>query len=181
LTQSFLADLLDKRRLALADPTRGRFRTFMTAALDNFLKNQWRSQQTQKRGGQQCILPLDFGKAEEQYRCEPVHEWTPEKIFERNWALAVLKQALAAVERQYQENGKNELFAALVPHVCGSADLSYREIAERLGMKEGAIRVAVYRLRERYSQQLRLQIAKTVDSPAEVEDELRSLFGALSN
>jgi RNA polymerase sigma-70 factor (ECF subfamily) len=180
LTQSFFAFLLDHKTLAMADQSRGRFRSFLLTSLDNFLKNQWRSQQAIKRGGGTNILSLDFETAEKRYQYEPFHEMTPERVYQRNWALAVLAKVLDNVRQQYFDSGKEHLFEAINGYITGGTNLPYGEIAAQLNMKEGAIKVAVHRLRERYGQQLRLQIAKTVESPADVDDELRSLLEAIA-
>ena len=180
LTQAFFAELLEKDRLALADQTRGRFRTFLLAALDNFLKNDWRGKQTQKRGGDFKQVSLDFNDAESRYQREPEQTSTAEKLFERNWAITVLNQVLDAVRQQYVESGKGQLFESLKGNITGDSSLPYAETSEQLNMKPGAVKVAVHRMRERYGQQLRLQIARTVESPEQVDEELRELFKALS-
>jgi len=180
LTQAFFAELLEKDKLASADQTRGRFRTFLLAALDNFLKNDWRSKQTQKRGGGLRLVSLDFNDAENRYQHEPAQTSTAEKLFERNWAITVLNQVLEAVRQQYIDSGKGQLFETLKGNITGDTSLPYEEVAEQLNMKQGAVKVAVHRMRERYGQQLRLQIARTVESPEQVDVELRELFKALS-
>lgn len=179
LTQSFFADLLEKDRLHRVEPTRGRFRSFLLTSLANFMKNQWRAENAIKRGGQESIVSIDFQDADARYNQQPTDELTPEKIFDRNWALSVLETSLAAVEQQYQASGKGQLFESLKPLIAGTGPIAYAELAVELGMKEGAIKVAVHRLRQRYADQLRLQIANTVDDPANVDEELQSLFVAL--
>lgn len=180
LTQSFFAELLEKDRLAMSDPQRGRFRTFLLSALDNYLKNQHRDAQAQKRGGLKQLLSLDFETAEDKYSQQPFHELTAQKIFDRSWAITLLNQVFNSLQQQYIDSGKAKLFTALRAQIVGDGELSYKEIASSLGMKEGAIKVAVHRLRERYGQQLRLQIAKTVDDPAQVDEELKYLFQAIA-
>ncbi len=182
LTQSFFVELLDRDRLAVTDRGRGRFRTFLLACLDNFLKNQRRHAEAAKRGGGRQILSLDFEAAENQYHgMEPFHEWTPERVFDRTWAMAVLKQVLESLQQQYTDSGKGQLFDALRDHIAGGSSPAYQKVAEELGMKEGAVKVAVHRLRERYGQQLRLQVARTLDEPEQVNEELRYLFEALAS
>ena len=181
LTQAFFAHLLSQNRLAAADQSRGRFRTFLLTAMDNFLKNDWRSKQALKRGGDQQILSLDFEDAENRFQNEPATSATPDSAFERNWAIEVLNRVLASVQQQYVDSGKEQLFESLKGNITGDLNLPYDEIAERLNMKTGAVKVAVHRLRERYGQQLRLQIAHTVESPEQVDEELSALFRALSN
>lgn len=179
VTQSFFAEMLAKNTLQFADQTRGKFRTFLLTSLDNFLKNQWRKDSAMKRGGNQTHLALDFGNAEKRYQTEPVQNVTPETIFDRNWALTILEQALETVGSQYAESGKAKIFKALNGFLTGAQDVPYAVVADELDMKEGAIKVAVHRLRERFGQQLRLQVARTVSSPEDVDDELRTLLKAL--
>lgn len=179
LTQSFFADLLEKNRLQHAEPSRGSFRSFLLASLNNFIANHWRAENAIKRGGGQRILSIDYEHADTRYTEQPANDLTPEKIFERNWALSILEQALAAVATQYEESGKQELFIALQGSLTGDNAVSYAELSKSTGMREGALKVALHRLRQRYGQQLRLQIAKTVRVPADVDTELQSLFRAL--
>ena len=181
LTQSFFAELLAKSTLAKTDPDRGRFRTFLLTSLQNFLKNEHRKTSAIKRGGQHSILSLDFEAAESQYSLEPAHQRTAQKAFDRSWALALLNQVLNSLEQQYNDSGKTKLFDALKSHLVGEASVPYSSLATDLGMKEGAIKVAMHRLRERYGQMLRLQIAKTIEDPAHVDQELRYLFEVLSD
>lgn len=179
LTQSFFTELLEKGRLKHAEPLRGSFRSFLLASLNNFIANQWRAENAIKRGGDKSVLSIDFAQADNQYTFEPSNDLTAEKIFERNWALSILEQALGAVRVQYEESGKLKLFESLQGFLTGNADVAYSELSETTGMREGALKVAVHRLRQRYGQQLRLQIARTVQDPAQVDGELNSLFQAL--
>lgn len=179
LTQSFFADLLEKNRLQHVEPSRGSFRSFLLTSLSNFIANQWRAESAQKRGGGQTILSIDYERADNQYAEQPADDLSPEKVFERNWALSILEQTLEAVGTQYEESGKRELFADLQGFLTGDDNVAYAELSKKTGMREGALKVAVHRLRQRYGQQLRLQIAKTVQDPADVDQELRSLFQAL--
>ena len=181
LTQAFFAELLSQNRLAAADQSRGRFRTFLLTSMDNFLKNDWRTKQTLKRGGGKQTLSLDFEAAENRFQNEPSTSATADRTFERSWAIEVLNRALASVEQQYKGSGKEQLFETLKSNITGDSSLAYEEVAEQLNMKTGAVKVAVHRLRERYSHQLRLQIAQTVESPEQVDEELQSLFKALSS
>ena len=176
LTQAFFAELLEKRKLAAADESRGKFRTFLLTALENFRKNQWRANQAEIRGGRENVLSIDFAGADQRYLNEPFHELTAEKIFERNWALTILNQTLSCVKEQYEQTNKGELFEALKIYLGEGSTVPYREAAETLGMKEGAIKVAVHRLRERYGEQLRLQIAHTIEDSRDVDGELNALF-----
>ena len=181
LTQSFFAELLEKNRISVADDQRGRFRTFLLTALNNFMANDWRAQQTQKRGGHLNKISIDFDAAEHRLSNQPAYELTPEKVFDRTWALTLLNEAIESVRSQYVNSGKIELFEALRGALVGEEIATQKEIAERLNMTVGAIKVALHRLRQRYGDQLRLQIARTLDDPTRVDDELTALFSALSN
>ena len=179
LTQAFFSELLEKKQLQAADQQRGKFRTFLLSALEHFAIGQWRSKQALKRGGKHSIFSFDFQTAAEQYLHEPFHEWTPQRIFDRNWALAVLSEALKQVEQQYVENDKSELFEQIKVFLGDSRQVPYKTIAAELDTSVGAIKVAVHRLRERYGEQVRLQIAKTLESTADVDQELQALMDAL--
>lgn len=178
LTQAFFADLLEKDRLKHAEPSRGSFRSFLLASLANFMANQWRAENTQKRGGGTSILSIDFDEADIRYTGQQGEDLTPEKIFERSWALSILDQTLAAVSKQYSDIGKQELFGHIKGFLTGDPQ-PYQELAALTGMREGALKVAVHRLRQRYGQQLRLQIARTISDTDKVDEELASLFQAL--
>ncbi len=179
LTQGFFTDLLEKNRLQSAEPSRGSFRSFLLASLSNFIANQWRVENAIKRGGGKIILSIDYEQAANRYAGQSSDDLTAEKIFERNWAHSILEQSLMAVQQQYEQSGKGKLFDALQGFLTGYDNIPYAELAKTTGMREGAIKVAVHRLRQRYGQQLRLQIAKTVKDPADVDSELHSLFQAL--
>jgi len=180
LTQAFFAELLEKNRIQMADQHRGRFRAFLLSSLQNFLRNQWREKQAKKRGGGQLPISLDFHDGEHRYVQEPTDELTPEKIYERRWAMTFLEKSVAKLSSEFEQAGKAELFDNLKPYLGGSSDtVPYREMAEKLGMSEGAIKVAVHRLRRRCRELLLSEIAETVSSPDEVEDELQQLFAAL--
>ena len=181
LTQAFFAQLLEKQAFRQADREKGKFRTFLLAALTNFLCNEWDKRQALKRGGGQHIVSLDETAAEERYRCEPVNADTPEHFFERRWAMTLLQQGLDNLKQECAENGKARLFASLEPLITGEvAPGAYARAAEELSMKEETVRVALSRLRRRFGELLRLEISHTVSSPAEVDGELRSLFAAIS-
>lgn len=179
VTQSFFAELLSGDLLKHAEPTRGRFRSFLLASLNNFITNQWRAENTQKRGGGQSVFSVDFENGDLRYARQPSDGLTAERNFERNWALSILEQTYAAVSNQYEQSGKLELFDELKGFLTGKPNVPYAELSKRTGMREGALKVAVHRLRQRYGQQLRLQIARTVQNPADVDQELQSLFRAL--
>ena len=160
------------------DPERGRFRTFLLAALKNFLANEWDRAKALKRGGGQTILSLQHESAESRYQLEPSHDLTPERHFERQWALTLLDQVLAALRDEYRSEGKGAVFEELKAALIGQAR-GYADIAARLGQSEGAIKVAVHRLRSRYRELIRARIAETVGE-GNVEDELRHLLAVLS-
>lgn len=178
-TQAFIFELIESSGFAKADQKRGRFRTFLLASFTNFMTNQWRANQAQKRGGGDQTLSLDFESGDGQYSLVASNDLTPERIFERTWAMTVLKQSLEQVKTQYDRSGKPELFSELQVFLGGTGDATYTEVAERLGMKANAVKVAVHRLRQRYGEQLRIQIGRTVDSSSEVDEELQTLFQIL--
>jgi RNA polymerase sigma factor (sigma-70 family) len=178
LTQAFFAHLLEKRGLGRVDPEQGRFRTFLLASLKNFLANDWDKANALKRGGGQTILSLHQESAESRYQLEPSHNLTPERNFDRQWALSLLDQVLAALRDEYHGEGKAALFEEVKAALIGQAG-RYAEMAARLGQSEGSIKVAVHRLRSRYRELLRSRIAETVGE-SDVEDELRHLLAVLS-
>jgi len=180
LTQAFFAKLLEKQDLKVANPTRGRFRTFLLSSLKNFLAGEWRKDHALKRGGEVEVLPLDFDSAEETYGLEPSHELSPEAIYERRWALGLLERAVTDLQGQYEKAGNAELFNALKGFLGGDDDvLPYPELAGRLGQSEGALRTAVSRLRGRWRKRLRELVAETVDRETEIHDELTTLIASV--
>jgi RNA polymerase sigma factor (sigma-70 family) len=180
LTQEFFAQLLEKDSLRVADPERGKFRSFLLGSLNHFLSNQWRDAGAQKRGGRQVPIPLDFQSGESRYSLEPSHEMTPERIYQRRWALTLLEQALGKLREEFAGRGKLRLFEHLKAYlVMERSSLPYREIAAELEMTDGAVKVAVHRLRRRCRELLREEIAQTVAEPEQVDEELRELFAAV--
>jgi RNA polymerase sigma-70 factor (ECF subfamily) len=181
LTQAFFAFLLEKETLRKVDRGKGKFRTFLLAALTNFLANEWDKGQTLKRGGRREIVSLDETVAEGRYRREPVESLTPEKLFERRWASTVIEQVLARLKQEYAAGGKADVFAKLEPaltrELLSGACAAW---AKELGMSEGAVKVALHRLRRRFGEVLRSEIAHTVSSPEEIDDEIRHLFAAIA-
>jgi len=181
LTQDFFARLLAMDYLSLADPARGRFRTFLLTSLQNYLRNEWKRTCRQKRGGGQPILSLDAAHAEAEYRLEPAEGLPPDLLYERRWAMTLLEEVLARLRLDYEANGSARLFDELKAFVWGDRNTaSHAEIAAQLGLSEGAVKVAVHRLRRRFGELLRAEIAHTVNSPAEVEEELRHLINVMS-
>lgn len=182
LTQSFFARLVDKEILAAASPERGRLRTFLLNACQNFLINEWRKSQALRRGAGVVPLSFDAVQAEHCYSLEPVDRLTPEALYHRRWALIVLERALGRLRAEYEAAGKLALFESLKPQLedDGSAE-SQHEIAARHGMSEGALRVAVYRLRQRHRAVLFEAVAESLDvsTEEEVRAELLSLIAAL--
>jgi RNA polymerase sigma-70 factor (ECF subfamily) len=181
LTQEFFARLLQKGYLHRADATRGKFRTFLLTALKRFLVNEWVREHAAKRGGGQPNLPLDIDATERRYSAEPVDNATPEKVFEKRWALTLLDQVLTRLRQEFAADGRAEQFEQFKTVLWGEKDSPpYAELAARLGMTEGALKVAVHRLRKRYREVLRAEVANTVASPDEVDDELRHLIAVMT-
>jgi RNA polymerase sigma-70 factor (ECF subfamily) len=180
LTQGFFARLLEKHYLGDVRPERGRFRSFLLASLKHFLLNERDRVLAQKRGGGHVPVPLEIDTAEGRYRLEPSDTATPETIFERRWALTLLDRVGARLREEYAESDRKELFERLEGFLTGqSATPKYAEVGEALGMTEGAVKVAVHRLRRRFGEVLRDEIADTVADPADIEDEIRYLFKVL--
>jgi RNA polymerase sigma factor (sigma-70 family) len=179
LTQEFFARLLSQGDLARVGPEKGRFRTFLLTALSHFLANEWNRAHRLKRGA--GVVPLSIeGDAEEWLAREPVHHDTPERAYERRWALTLLEQALDRLRGECAGNGRAAVFEALQGLLDGSrADEGLATVGERLGLSEGAVKTALHRLRRRYGELLREAVAQTVGDPEAVEDELRHLLGAL--
>jgi RNA polymerase sigma-70 factor (ECF subfamily) len=179
LIQSFFSTLLEKKFLTAVDPAKGRFRSFLLAALQHFLSNEFDKANAHKRGGSLHILPLETGTAESRYLHEPATDLTPEKLFERRWALALLDRVLLHLESQYAARNEAALFSALKPLLTAAPLDSYADIAASFHMNEGAVKTAAHRLRRRYRDLLREEIAHTVASPAEIEDEITHLLNSL--
>jgi RNA polymerase sigma-70 factor (ECF subfamily) len=179
-TQAFFAQLLDKNFLHEVDRARGKFRSFLVAAFSHFLSKERDKANAQKRGGGRTLVPLDFQSGEEQYRFEPADNETPEAIFERRWALTLLQQTLKRLRDEFCAAGKEKLFDCLKETLTGEElPRPYAQVADELGISEPAIKVAVHRLRRRYQELLRDEIAQTVARPEDVDEELRSLFAAV--
>jgi DNA-directed RNA polymerase specialized sigma24 family protein len=180
LTQGYFAHLLERGTAASADPARGRFRSFLLADCGHFLAHEREREAAARCRGRLAMLSINANDAEGQYQLEPVHEQTPERLFERDWALALLEGVVAEVRREYEASGRGASFKVLkVVLEAGSSRLSQADMAARLGTTEAATQVAVHRLRKRYREALRAAIAATVADEAEVDDELRALFAAL--
>jgi RNA polymerase sigma-70 factor (ECF subfamily) len=182
LTQSFFADLLQKGDLAKVHPAKGRFRSFLLAAARNFLRNDWKSAHRLKRGGGTDIFSIDAIAAEEWYRLEPIDASSPEKLFDRRWAETLIEQVLKHLEVEAKEAGQGARFEVLRDFVFGGpADLSYAEAGAKLGLSESATTSAIHRLRSRFRDLLRSEVAQTVENPSDVESEMRDLLTVLSS
>ena len=180
LTQEFFARFLEHGWVANADREKGRFRTFLLSAMNHFLANEWDNARAQKRGGGVAPLPLEFNTAETRYCREPADKATPEQHFEQRWALALLETVTNRLRTEYERDARSELFAALHPCLVGDRTAQpYEELARKLALSEGAVKSAVHRLRQRYRQLLRDEIAQTVAGPGEVEEELHHLIAVL--
>lgn len=181
LTQEFFGRLIEKEFLQNVDKAKGRFRTFLLTAVQRFLCNQWEYSQAQKRGGGTTTISWDHELAENSYLKEPADNWSPERRFDRQWAFMVLDGALKDLEAEYVQAGKAQMFRALQPFIVGEAEHGdYASVAASLELTEGNARQWVLRMRRRYGERLRERIAETVESAAAVEEELRSLYAALS-
>lgn len=177
LTQEFFARLLERNWLARADQARGRFRTFLLVALKRFMANEWNRQHAQKRGGTTPIVSIDQELAESRFAAEPAHNLQPDVLFDRQWAMTLLERTMSRLHDEYVASGRAKLFELL--RGCLAKDesaLPYAEIATQLNLTEAAVKMAVQRLRARYREILRAEIADTVASPEEIEEEIRHLF-----
>jgi RNA polymerase sigma-70 factor (ECF subfamily) len=181
LTQSFFAALLARNQFAVADPARGRFRSFLVHSLTHFLSNEWRDAQRLKRGGGAVVFSLDGLEPEERYRLEPAVESDAEKLFERRWAYTLVERALGRLRAEHERAGKGRVFGEFAQFLPGGEPVStMAETAQRLGMSESAVKVAVHRLRQRFRAVFREEIAETVDKPEDVDEETRHVVEALS-
>ena len=181
LTQEFFARLLAGNWIAKADRDKGRFRSFLLMVMGRFLANEWNKAETLKRGGQVQLVSLTLDTAETRYAKEPADTSTPEQAFEKQWALTLLEEVLQHLRNEYVNDDKEMLFDKLKPCLIGSRETQpYAVLAGELGMTEGAVKTAVCRLRERYRERLKAEIANTVASPSEVDSELRHLFRILA-
>lgn len=180
-TQGFLAQLLQRKSLARVDRAKGRFRSFLLGGMNYFLADEASRQGAKKRGGGQSLVFLDARSAEERYPLEPVESLDAEKLFERRWALTLLDRVLERLEAEFRQAGKAKLFEQLRDSLLGDRSSSYQQVAAALGMREGAVKVAVHRMRQRYRELFREEVAQTVADPAEMEDEMRQVFAAISN
>ncbi len=181
LTQAFFLRLLEQESFGHADPELGRFRSFILGALNHFLICEWKKARAEKRGGGRELISLDWVAAEKRFDLEPADTATPAKAFDRQWATALLDRVLKDLEQEYETEGSGELFRALKQTLAGRSESQpYAELAATLAMNEGALRVAVHRLRKRYRALLQAEIGRTVTSPAEAKEEMNYLFQAMA-
>ncbi|HUS07394.1 MAG TPA: sigma-70 family RNA polymerase sigma factor [Bryobacteraceae bacterium] len=179
LTQDFFIRMLEGRYLDRADPEKGRFRSFLLTSLKFFVADEEDRQRAHKRGGG-AVVQLEFSSGEERYQREPAHDETPERIFERRWALAVLDRVVERLRNEFVHHGRPEHFERLKVFLLGQSDAPYAVVAREMNTSEGALKVAIHRLRKRYRELFRQEIAETVAYPAEVESELRFLAAVLT-
>ena len=181
LTQSFLLHLIEGRRLRTVHPAKGKFRSFLLASLKNFLANEADRRAARKRGGHLTFLSMDAGDTEARFQRELAHDQTPDKAFEQSWAAILLEAVLLALKREYITNGRSGLFDALQPYLAGDRGTApYSKTAAQLGLGESGVKMSVLRLRRRFGELLRAEIASTVSSPEEIDEEIRCLFAAVS-
>jgi RNA polymerase sigma factor (sigma-70 family) len=180
LIQGFIARLIEKDVLRHADPARGKFRAFLLTSLKHYAANEHVRAAAAKRGGTHSFLAFDVDIAEGRYRSVPRDDLTPERLYDRRWALGVLERALDALRTEFRAHGRETYFDALHGTLTGDPDATpYREIGDRFGMSESAVKVAVHRMRRRYGELVRAEVADTVESDETVHDELRYLLAAL--
>jgi RNA polymerase sigma factor (sigma-70 family) len=181
LTQGFFAGLLERRGLRLADPARGRFRSFLLTALKRYAINEHEHAAAARRGGGSTTLPLDFQEAERTYARDRRNDDTPERVFDRKWATIALDRAVRRLRDEHRHPDKRAIADRLLPYLTDAAGLpAYREVAAQLGISEPAVKVAVHRLRQRLGVILRLEVAETVANASDVDDEVRALIRAVS-
>jgi RNA polymerase sigma factor (sigma-70 family) len=181
LTQGFFSRLLEKRYLAQVQREKGKFRSFLLTAFKHFLSDEWDKARAQKRGGGQALVSLDDSRCEDRYRLEPVDNMDAEKLFERRWALTLLEQARARLKDEYLESGKSSLYERLEVFEAGDRNAPpYAEVAAELGLTESGVKSAVFRLRQRYRELIREEVAHTVGEPEEVDREIRYLISVIS-
>jgi RNA polymerase sigma-70 factor (ECF subfamily) len=181
LTQAFFARLLERNYVAQADRDRGRFRTYLLAALTHFLADEWDKARRLKRGGRREIISFDAASAEERYRLEPVDQLDAAKLYERRWVTALFDKVLARLEEEFRDSGKGGSFDQLKGSLLAEeTGLSYAQLGARLSLTEDAVKQAVHRMRRRYRELFREEIAQTVAGPGEVEEELKHIFAVLS-
>jgi RNA polymerase sigma-70 factor (ECF subfamily) len=182
LTQGFFARLLEKNYLSQVRPTKGKFRCFLLASLKNFLADEWDKGRARKRGGGQICVSFDDSSGEERYRLEPVDAMNAERLFERRWALTVLAQARERLQEEYFQSGKSELYERWRVLDSGESDAPpYAAVASELGLTESAVKSAIFRMRQRYRELVRDEVANTVATASEIDEEIRHLIRVISS
>jgi RNA polymerase sigma factor (sigma-70 family) len=179
LTQEFFSRLMDRSLLQSADPARGRFRSFLLTIFQRFLARQYHEARAEKRGGKWTRIEFDPDSSESRYIQSSASEQVPEHLFDREWALTLLTQVLEQLEAEYSSKGKSDFFNSCRPFLIGTSSSDYATLARQLNMSEGAMRVAIHRMRDRYRDLLRQTVATTVSSPQEIDEELADLRRAL--
>ena len=181
LTQDFFAHLLAKGFPCGATPTRGKFRSFLLVSLRHFLLDQHRRADAAKRGGGQTVISLDVHRAEERFGGEPEHGLTPEKLYERAWAMTLLDRAQSRLREEYAAAGKAHLYERLQAFpLAGKSDQPFEQASAEFGMTVSALKSAVHRMRSRYRELVREEVAHTVADPSELQDEARYLIAVMS-
>jgi RNA polymerase sigma-70 factor (ECF subfamily) len=181
LTQEFFARLLSRNFLTGVTPEKGRFRSFLLAAMKHFLANEWDRARAEKRGGQQTFISLDEPPVEDRYALEPAEIASPDLLFEKRWAWTLLDQALQSLKNEHTAEGKQEQFAELKVYLASEAKPgAYAAAGNRLNMSPGAVAVAVHRLRQRYGELLRAEVGQTVGKAGEIDEEMRELFSIIN-
>lgn len=182
LTQGFFTSILTRNSLRGVEQQRGKFRAFLLGAMKHYLAEEWNRAHAHKRGGTAAVTSLDFEKAESRYRIEPVDKMTPERIYERRWAGELLNRAVAQLEREFYNSPDAKLFRAIKPLLLGERlQDNYSRIAQELGLSEGALKVAIHRMRKRYRHLVRQEVARTVSRPEEIDEEIRYLLEVLGS
>lgn len=182
LTQGFFAAFLKRNYLEDVRSEKGRFRAFLLAALKHYLANEHDRASRQKRGGGQALLSLDWQDADTRYQIDPPDQLSPDKLYDRAWAVTLLEQVITRLRAESAAEGKAEVFEQLKPFLTvGKGEIPYAQAAASLGLNESAARVAVHRLRKRYRELLRAEVAQTLSHPADLDEEMRALFRAFGD
>ncbi len=179
LTQSFFAWILSKDWLQRVDQTRGKFRAILLTSLKNFVRDTEDRARAQKRGGHTDVISVDETAGEAGYQSITSKELSPEQAYDVRWATSLIEQTLGVLRKEYSAEKKEQVFEVLQPFLKGDPGLSYDEAADALGISTGAVKTAIYRLRQRYAAALRTEIARTLSDPAEVDSEIRYLCSVL--
>jgi RNA polymerase sigma factor (sigma-70 family) len=180
LTQAFFHRLLERKLLKRVKREGGKFRSYLLTALKHFLSDEWDRARAQKRGGGQSLISLDYESGQKRYAAEPVETRSPDQLYERRWALAILDKAMVQLRQDYQKMDKEALFETIQEFLPRGRSTPYSEIAEKLSMTESNVKVAVHRLRNRYRKRLREEVSQTLAEGEDAEAEIRHLFAALA-